>query len=172
MSFSPKDRDTFFLGDLDAYLDNETQPAFYMRAEKPITPAAEYVEFLDGIPQNLVRKDLIRFGLAQSIIILEWTAVIMRLARGGVIDNGDPVYDYLFFGEDYVDPPVHRWRMVGELRNFKAVEFVILVGKTTEMGEIPTGGTDYNEIPAVIEAIRDTTVPDPQRNLAYFRFER
>ena len=65
--FSPKDADRFFLGDLDAYLDSETQPAFYMRAEKPITPTAEYVEFLDGIPQNLVRKDIIRFGLSLGL---------------------------------------------------------------------------------------------------------
>lgn len=172
MGFSPKDADAFFLKDLDVYIDAETQPAFYTRAEKPITPTAEYVEFLDGVPQNLVRKDLIRFGLAVNQMILEWTAAIMQLARGGVKTSSDPTWDYLYFGSDYQDPPEKRFRYVGELQNAKAIEFVILKGKTSEMGEIPTGGSDYSEIPALIEALRDTTVVDPQRNLAYFRFER
>jgi hypothetical protein len=170
--FSPKDAETFFLGDLDVYLDSETQPAFYTRAEKPITPTAEYVEFLDGIPQNLVRKDIIRFGLSIGLIILEWTADIIELTRGGLKVITDPNYKYVYYGEDYVEPITHRFRMVGELRNTKAIEFVILKGKTTDMGEIPTGGTDYNEIPATIEALRDSTVSDVQKNLAYFRFEK
>jgi len=170
--FSPKDAEAFFLKEMDVYLDAETQPAFYCRAEKPITPTAEYVEFLDGVPQNLVRKDLIRFGLTINLLILEWTAVIMRLARGGVIDNGDSVWDYLFYGEDYIDPPTFRFRLVSELQNNKAVEFVILKGKSTDLAETLTGNLDYAEIPAMIEALRDTTVSDTQRNLAYFRFER
>ena len=37
MSFSPKDAEQFFLGDLDVYIDSETLPAFYTQAEKPIT---------------------------------------------------------------------------------------------------------------------------------------
>lgn len=172
MAFSPKDANTFFLGDLDVFVDSETQPAFYTRAEKPITPTAEYVEFLDGIPQNLVRKDIIRFGLSVSLIILEWTSDIIELARGGLKQKTDPNFEYVYYGEDYVEPIEHRFRLVGELRNTKAIEFVILKGKTTEMGEIPTGGTDYGEIPATIEALRDTTVTDTQKNLAYFRFEK
>jgi hypothetical protein len=170
--FSPKDADRFWLGDLDVYLDSETQPAFYTRAEKPITPTAEYVEFLDGIPQNLVRKDIIRFGLSIGLIILEWTADIIELTRGGLKTKTDPNYEYVYYGEDYVEPITHRFRFVGELRDTKAIEFVVLKGKTTDMGEIPTGGTDYNEIPATIEALRDTTVSDIQKNLAYFRFEK
>ncbi len=172
MDFSPKDAEQFFLGDLDIYIDDETLPAFYGRAERPITPTAEYVEFLDGIPQNLVRKDLIRFGLSIAVTALEWTYQIMQLARGGVTDISGPTYDYVYYGEDYIDPPTHKFRFVGRKVNRKVVEFVILKGKVSEMGEIPTGGTDYNEIPMVIEALRDPTVSDPQRNLAYFRFER
>lgn len=170
--FSPKDADQFFLGDLDVYIDNETLPAFYCRAEKPVTPTAEYVEFLDGIPQNLVRKDLIRFGLSISLIILEWTAQVMKLARGGVLDETGPTYGEVHYGEDYIDPATHKFRFVGRKVNRKGVEFIIHKGKVSEMGEIPTGGTDYNEIPAVIEALRDPTIQDIQRNLAYFRFEK
>lgn len=170
--FSPKDVDKFFLGDLDAYLDSETQPAFYMRAEKPITPTAEYVEFLDGIPQNLVRKDVIRFGLSLGVILLEWTADVVELMRGGLKVISDQNYNYVHYGEDYVEPIVHRWRLVGELRDTKAIEFVMLKGKSTDMAETLTGGTDYNEIPGTIEALRDTTVDDVQKNLAYFRFEK
>lgn len=170
--WSPKDAEEFFLGDLDVYIDTETQPAFYTRAEKPITPTAEYVEFLDGIPQNLVRKDLIRFGLSIEMLILEWSAAIMQLARGGVKESTDPIWDYVYFGENYADPPVKRLRMVGAKVNTKAVEFVMLRAKTTDMPAMPTGGTEYNEIPATFEALKDATVTDLDRNLAYFRFER
>jgi hypothetical protein len=170
--FSPKDADKFWLGDLDVYIDSETLPAFYTRAEKPITFAAEYVEFLDGIPQNLVRKDLIRFGLSINLMIMEWTSDIIELSRGGTKTKTDPNYEYNHYGSDYPDPPTFRFRFVGELRDAKAIEFVILKGKTTEMGEIPTGGTDYAEIPATIEALRDTTESDATKDLAYFRFEK
>jgi hypothetical protein len=170
--FSPKDAEKFWLKELDLYIDAETQPAAFCRAEKPITPNAEYVEFVDGIPQTLVRKDLIRFGMMIGVEIMEWTIDLLELTRGGDKKITDPVYDYLYFGEDYVDPLPHRLRFVSELVDDKAIEFVMLKGKATEMSEMPTGTGDYASIPSAFEALRDTTVSDTKRNMAYFRIER
>jgi len=172
MAFSPKDAEVFFLGDLDVYIDDETLPAFYTKAEKPITFSPEFAEFFEGIPQTLVRKDLTKFGLSISITVMEWTPQIWQLARGGVLDTTDPTYDYIYYGTNYTEPPTHKFRFKGTLRNNKIIEFVILKGKVTEMGEVPTGGTEHAGIPMVIEALKDDSVSDTSKNLAYFRFEK
>ena len=52
------------------------------------------------------------------------------------------------------------------------IEFVILKAKTQEFPELPTGGVNYADIPMSFTALKDTTVPDETKNLAYFRWER
>jgi len=170
MSFSPKEKDKFFLGDLDVYIDDETLPAFYTRAEKPIQFTAEFAEFLEGIPQTLVRKDLIRFGMGISLSAMEWTASIFQLARGGTLDASNPSFDKLDYGTDVVEPPIKKFTFVGTRRDDKSIEFVILQGKSTDFPEIPTGGTDYNEIPFTVEALVDESESDTNKNLAYWKF--
>lgn len=171
MPFEPRDSEQLFLGDLDVYIDSETNPAFYTRPEKPISFNVEFAEFLEGIPQVLVRKDLVRFGLTMSLVAMEWTLNIMQIARGGELVTGGPTYDYLYWGTDFTEPPVHQYRFIGPKVNSEIVEFVMRRGKSTDFPELTSGGTDYNEIPFTIEALKDDTVSDQSRNLAYFRIE-
>jgi len=170
--FSSKDKEAFFLGDLDLYIDGDTSPSAYTRAEKGISFSAEFAEFLEGIPQVLVRKDLIRFGLSISFEVMQWTAKLLNLARGGELVTSGADYDFNYFGTDYPDPPVVEFRFVGELRSGNSVEFVIPQGKVSEMGEIPTGGTDYAGIPMVVEAQKDESESDESRNLGYFKIAK
>ncbi len=171
MPYAPKDAEQFFLGDFDLYLDDESLPAAYTQAEKPMTFSAEFAEFFEGIPQVLVRKDLIKFGVAMGVNFMEWTEGLMRLARGGRLVNGS-VYNELFFGTSYVEPPVVKHRYVGQKVNSKIVEFIIRRAKSIEFTEITTGGTEYNMINGVFEALKDDTVSNEEKNLAYFRFEK
>jgi hypothetical protein len=171
-TFAPRDAEKFFLGDLDVYIDNETQPAFYSRPEKPIAFSSEFAEFTEGIPRILVRKDLTRFGVSASMTAMEWTPEIMKLGRGGYGVDSDPVYRYIYWGTDFVRPVPHRLELVGELVDTKSVEFVLLKAQAEEFPELPTGGDDYGEIPMVMVALKDDTVTDEQKNLAYFRTER
>jgi len=171
-TFSPKDAETFFLGDLDVYIDDETSPAFYTLPEKAIAFSAEFAEFLEGIPRVLVRKDLTRFGISISVTALEWTPEVFKLARGGKGVDSDANWRYLHYGTTYEEPSTHKLRFVGTLRNNKTIEFVMLKAKTEEFPEIPTGGDDYSEIPMVFAALKDTTETDETKNLAYFRWAR
>jgi len=168
--YSPKDAEQFFLGDFDLYLADETLPAAYTMAEKALTFSADFAEFLEGIPQVLVRKDLVRFGVAMGVSFAEWTEDLMELCRGGEKVAGSG-YDNLYFGTDYEEPPVVKHRYVGKKVNSKIVEFVLLRAKAVDFAEIATGGTEYNMIPNVFEALKDDTVTNEKRNLAFFRFE-
>lgn len=170
--FAPKDADTLFLGDMDVYLDSETQPAFYTRPEKPISFSAEFAEFTEGIPRVLVRKDLTRFGISASITAVEWTPEVMKLARGGYGEDFDANWRYIYYGTTYEEPETHLLRMVGTLRNGKSIEFVIRKAKTEEFPELPTGGDDYADIPMIMAALKDDSVSDERTNLAYWRWER
>ena len=170
--FSTKDKEAFFLGDLDIFIDTDTSPSAYTRAEKPISFSAEFAEFLEGIPQVLVRKDLTRFGMAIAVELMQWTAKIINLARGGELVESGPDFDFVYFGTDYVEPPIKKYTFSGTLRSGNTVDFVILQGKVSEMGEVPTGGTDYTGIPMLIEAQKDETEVDLSRDLAYFKVSK
>jgi len=141
-TFAPKDAEKFFLGDLDVYIDNETLPAFYTRPEKPINFSSEFAEFTEGVPRTLVRKDLTRFGLSAALTAMEWTVEVMKLGRGGIGEDSDPNYRYLYWGSDYIRPVPHRLELVGELVDTKSLEFVFLRAQATEFPELPTGGDD------------------------------
>jgi len=172
MSFQPKEKNKLWIGDYDVYIDDETLPAFYCHPEKPIRFSPEFAEFLEGIPQVLVAKDLTKFGAAVSLTAMEWTPQIIQLSRGGELVTSETDYDYVYFGTTYEEPPEHKFRFVGTRKDGKIIEFVILKGKVEEMPDMTSGGTDYNEIPMVIVALKDETVTNEKRNLAYFRIEK
>ncbi len=171
-TFSTRDKEEFFLGDLDVYIDDDVTPSAYTRAEKPIGYTAEFAEFLAGIPQALVRKDLVRFGLIVTVEPMQWTGKWMQLARGGELVTADPDWDVIHYGEETEEAPIHQFTFRGTLRNGNTVELIIPQGKATDYGEITTGGTDFIGLPMGIEAQLDESEPNVKRNLARWRFQK
>jgi len=171
-TFSTRDKTEFFLGDLDVYIDDDVNPSAYTRAEKPVGYTAEFAEFLAGIPQALVRKDLVRFGLIVTVEPMQWTGKWMQLARGGELVTSDPDWDRLYYGEETEEAPVHKFTFQGKLRNGNTVRLIIPQGKATDYGELTTGGTDYVGLPMGVEAQIDESESNVKRNLAYWEFQK
>lgn len=155
----------------DVYVDNDTNPTFYALGEKTLSFSPEFAEYFEGIPQTLVRKDLTKFGMAVAFTISDFSARALELARGGdYYDDG--TYEYVYYGTDFVLPTTHKYTFVGELLSGKAFEFVLYKGGIAEMPDLTTGNADYAGLAVVIEALKDTTIANENRNLSYFRIEK
>ena len=56
-TFSTRDKEEFFLGDLDVYIDDDVNPSAYTRAETPVvTPCFGWasIETVRGVPRTEV----------------------------------------------------------------------------------------------------------------------
>lgn len=166
-----KDDGEFLLNSLDVYVDDDTLPTFFTRGEKTISFSPEFAKFVEGVPQVLVRQDLIKFGIAVQFKIMQFSAKAIELSRGGKLVTGT-LSDELHFGTNLKVPATHKFRFVGETVEGKAFELTIWKGSIADMPDLTTGGGDYADHGVTIEALRDSTIVDTERNLAKFTFEK
>lgn len=171
--------DDLMLGSFDVYVrpyDNPTwTPRFIGRTtrEKTLSPAWEYAEWWDGMPQALwathVTKVelMMKFGFAQLGDPVTWGFVFDT-----DLDDSDATTSVQYFGTNPGSAPDFTWWFIGELVDQREISIVFRRARVTNPEDMEFGTGDYTVGNVTVRALKDDNTCNTERNLAYICIEK
>jgi len=122
----------------------------------------EFVEYRAGTPYKIVRKDLIGRQLTWQFTANQFNPTLLDFMYNVDETNGS-AYDLMWIGNDAPVKTRQGWHVAGELVDGSAISFSIWAGEvTTEDKSLNFPGTDYVDIPVMVQAFEgDTFIANP-----------
>lgn len=138
--------------------------------EKTIRFPRTMMQFKDGSPRALYIQDFQEVGVQVQFTFKQVADPnILALATNGDLDKTSTANHYVFLGSDPGAVSYYKWTFVGSTRDGRAFELVLRKAQISEIGDMSTGGTDYAGLQLTIDALKDETITDAKRDMAYFR---
>lgn len=111
----------------------------------------EFVEYLSGTPQKIIRKDLIRRNFQIECVANQFNSAAYDILYNCDVDTG--AYDLAWIGNDTPVPTRRGWLFTGQKVNGNAIYVAIWAGEVvTEDKSMAFPGTDYVDMPVTIQA--------------------
>lgn len=162
----------FMKSSLDVYCNASGTMQFVGKTEpeKTIRYPRTMMQFKDGTPRALFVQDYQEVGVEVQFTFKQvCDPNILALALNADLDKSSTANSFVFMGSDPGAIPAYQWSLVGTTQDGRAFELVIRKGQIGEIGDFTTGGTDYAGLQITISALKDETITDEKRDMAYFR---
>ena len=143
---------------------------------KTLSRAFENIEWYDNTDsvQALYVLDLDKVDYSISFSFMQVAAPdVLQLAFNGEKDTSDPNRDFVFLGSNPGGYTEAQWRLVGQTRDERTMEFIIRSGICIPNGDITWGEPgSYSEVPVTIRALVDDDISTTTRDIGYFIIDK